>query len=86
MFPGYWRMLDFDYISSVLNRILSFVEENSWSFEAVPLKPTLDDLEDLELREILQHCMDSFGEKICQSQNEGRAQLGKLKFLAVLIL
>ena len=53
---GFWRMLHFDYECQLLTHILSLVEENSWDFRRIPLRETLDTLENLEPRCALKFC------------------------------
>jgi len=47
MFVGCWRVLDFDYLSSVLSSILSAKDEFSWSTQSLSshlLSAALSDL------------------------------------------
>eukprot|EP00057_Strongylocentrotus_purpuratus_P001139 XP_001194603.3 PREDICTED: sister chromatid cohesion protein DCC1 [Strongylocentrotus purpuratus] len=62
LIDGHWRVLDFDYESQVLTHILSLVQENSWSYDEVPLEETLSTLENLEPRPILEHCLKCCGD------------------------
>jgi len=61
-FSGYWRLLDTDYKEKVVVRILTLLEEMDWSYEAVPMKECCDILEELEPRNILEHCLNCYGE------------------------
>ncbi|XP_077991724.1 sister chromatid cohesion protein DCC1-like [Glandiceps talaboti] len=60
---GYWRLLSSDYDISVLVQIIQLIEENSWTSDYIPAKETLDTLENLYPRHILQHCLDCYGER-----------------------
>ncbi|XP_022088282.1 sister chromatid cohesion protein DCC1-like [Acanthaster planci] len=68
---GFWRMLHFDYECQLLSHILSLVEENSWDFHRIPLKETLDTLENLEPRAILEHTLECFGERLPRQDSKG---------------
>ncbi|KAL9980866.1 hypothetical protein ACROYT_G009505 [Oculina patagonica] len=59
---GHWRLLDADYKEHVVVRILTLLEEKDWSYEAVPMKECCDILEELEPRNILEHCLNCYGE------------------------
>jgi len=59
---GHWRLLDTDYKEKVVVRILTLLEEMDWSYEAVPMKECCDILEELEPRNILEHCLNCYGE------------------------
>ncbi|CAH3173248.1 unnamed protein product [Porites lobata] len=59
---GHWRLLDADYKEHVVVRILSLLEEKDWSYEAIPAKECCDILEELEPRNILEHCLNCYGE------------------------
>jgi len=61
---GYWRLLDTDYKEKVVVRILTLLEEMDWNYEAVPMKECCDILEELEPRNILEHCLNCYGEVI----------------------
>ncbi|XP_071509670.1 sister chromatid cohesion protein DCC1-like [Diadema antillarum] len=58
-----WRVLDFDYESQAMTHILSLVQENSWSYDEVPVEETLATLESLEPRCIISHCLKCYGEE-----------------------
>ncbi|KAJ8032967.1 Sister chromatid cohesion protein DCC1 [Holothuria leucospilota] len=72
---GFWRLLDFDYEFEVLSQILSLMEENSWSMDWIPLEETLDTLEELKPRLIVQHVMDCFGEKTSNPESEDESKV-----------
>lgn len=46
--PGYWRALDFDYEMKLLGHVTQLVDSESWSFDKVPLKTSLEELGPLE--------------------------------------
>ena len=48
--PGYWRILETEYCEKVVVAILNLLDENSWSYDRVPIKETCDVLEELEPR------------------------------------
>lgn len=68
---GYWRLLSFDYDSSVLSQIIQLIDENSWTPDYVPVKETLDTLENLYPRNILQHCLDCYGDRKSMETEQG---------------
>ena len=47
---GYWRLLDFDFLTQVLSHILQLAEEEDWLYTGVPVKSCCDVLEELYLR------------------------------------
>ncbi|XP_063968094.1 sister chromatid cohesion protein DCC1-like [Lytechinus pictus] len=71
LIDGHWRVLDFDYESQVLTHILSLVQENSWSYDEVPLEETLSTLENLEPRPILEHCLKCYGDPTRRKNDDG---------------
>ncbi|XP_070556984.1 sister chromatid cohesion protein DCC1-like [Ptychodera flava] len=68
---GYWRLLSNDFDSSVLAQIIQLIDENSWTTDHVPTKETLDTLENLYPRNILQHCLDCYGDKKSMETDSG---------------
>lgn len=48
VFPGYWRMLEFDYEMKLLGHVTQLVDSESWSFNKVPLQTSLEELAPLE--------------------------------------
>lgn len=70
-FEGHWRLLDADYREKVVVRILTLLEEMDWSYEAVPLKECCDILEELEPRNILEHCLNCYGDITSMDTDSG---------------
>uniref|UniRef100_A0A8C5MNC6 Sister chromatid cohesion protein DCC1 n=1 Tax=Leptobrachium leishanense TaxID=445787 RepID=A0A8C5MNC6_9ANUR len=62
---GFWRLLDFDYEMKLLNYVTQLVDSESWSFSRVPLKESLEELRPLEPEEMIEHCLNCYGEKLC---------------------
>ncbi|XP_072045303.1 sister chromatid cohesion protein DCC1-like isoform X2 [Amphiura filiformis] len=60
---SYWRVLEYNYENQVLSHIVNLVEENSWNYKEIPLNETLEVLQSLEPRIILEHCLNCHGEK-----------------------
>ncbi|XP_029447812.1 sister chromatid cohesion protein DCC1 [Rhinatrema bivittatum] len=67
---GYWRILDFDYEMKLLSHIAQLVDSESWSFSKVPLNICLQELETLEPRDMLQHCLQCYGKKCTDEVGE----------------
>ncbi|CAB4032442.1 Sister chromatid cohesion DCC1, partial [Paramuricea clavata] len=61
---GYWRILETEYCEKVVVAILNLMEENSWSYDRVPMKETCDVLEELEPRFVISHCLQCYGEAV----------------------
>lgn len=59
---GYWRLLDFDYLSRIFNFILNLVDSNSWPTDEIPELKLLDILQELEPREIIKQCLYWFAD------------------------
>uniref|UniRef100_UPI00358EC280 sister chromatid cohesion protein DCC1 n=1 Tax=Myxine glutinosa TaxID=7769 RepID=UPI00358EC280 len=62
---GRWRMLSFDYEMRLLGLITQLVDSESWDFRLVPLSTCLEELEPLEPREMIQHCLECYGQRLC---------------------
>lgn len=60
---GYWRMLDFDYEMKLLGHVTQLVDSESWSFSQVPLRVSLEELQPLEPREMIEHCLNCYGRR-----------------------
>ncbi|XP_067832419.1 sister chromatid cohesion protein DCC1 isoform X2 [Heptranchias perlo] len=65
---GYWRILEFDYEMKLLNHVTQLVDSESWSFSKIPLNICLQELELLEPREMIEHCLNCYGKRYT---NEG---------------
>ncbi|XP_067888305.1 sister chromatid cohesion protein DCC1 isoform X2 [Heterodontus francisci] len=65
---GYWRILEFDYEMKLLSHITQLVDSESWSFSKIPLTICLQELELLEPREMIEHCLNCYGKRYT---NEG---------------
>ncbi|KAI0219466.1 Sister chromatid cohesion protein DCC1 [Lamellibrachia satsuma] len=63
LIDGYWRLLDFEFCSKVLESILALKESESWDFDEIPAKACCDLLVDLYPRNVIQHVLDCYGEK-----------------------
>lgn len=72
---GCWRVLDFDYESQVMTHILSLVQENSWSYDEIPVEETLSTLENLEPRSLLEHCLKCYGEETKRTNDDGSEEV-----------
>ncbi|KAL8615987.1 hypothetical protein ACOMHN_014949 [Nucella lapillus] len=57
---GHWRVLDFDYLSTVMTHIIQLSEERDWIQDGVPLQDTLDVLHDLFPGEVITHILRCF--------------------------
>ncbi|XP_043972380.1 sister chromatid cohesion protein DCC1 [Gambusia affinis] len=64
---GYWRVLDFDYEMKLLGHVTQLVDSESWSFNKVPLHSSLEELAPLEPREMIEHCLNCYGERYIES-------------------
>ncbi|KAM6457785.1 sister chromatid cohesion protein DCC1 [Liasis olivaceus] len=60
---GYWRILDFDYEMKLLNHVTQLIYTESWSFGKVPLSICVQELGPLEPKEMIEHILESYGEK-----------------------
>ncbi|XP_043923494.1 sister chromatid cohesion protein DCC1 [Protopterus annectens] len=67
---GYWRIPDFDYEMKLLNHITQLVDSESWSFSKVPLKVCLEELGILEPKEMIEHCLDCYGNRYTDEAGE----------------
>uniref|UniRef100_V9KZV4 Sister chromatid cohesion protein DCC1 n=1 Tax=Callorhinchus milii TaxID=7868 RepID=V9KZV4_CALMI len=67
---GCWRILEFDYEMKLLNHVTQLVDSESWSFSKVPLKDCLQELEALEPREMIEHCLNCYGKRYTDEAEE----------------
>ncbi|KAK3092052.1 hypothetical protein FSP39_024775 [Pinctada imbricata] len=61
---GHWRVLDFDFLSQVLNHIMRLCEENDWLTSGIPLEDCCQTLEELFPRSVLEHVVHCYGDSI----------------------
>ncbi|XP_028417058.1 sister chromatid cohesion protein DCC1-like [Dendronephthya gigantea] len=71
---GYWRILETEYREKVVVAILNLLDENSWSYDRVPMKETCDVLEELEPRFVISHCLKCYGEVVSMETEEGNEE------------
>lgn len=64
---GYWRLLDFDYEMKLLDHVSQLVDSESWSFNKVPLQNCLEELALLEPKEMIEHCLNSYGDRYIEN-------------------
>ncbi|TNN02368.1 hypothetical protein fugu_009855 [Takifugu bimaculatus] len=64
---GYWRILDFDYEMKVLGHLTQLVDSESWSFDQVPLQTCLEELAPLEPKEMIEHCLNCYGQRYSEN-------------------
>lgn len=64
---GYWRVLDFDYEMKLLGHVTQLVDSESWSFNKVPLQTSLEELSPLEPKEMIEHCLNSYGKRYTEN-------------------
>ncbi|XP_078396277.1 sister chromatid cohesion protein DCC1 isoform X2 [Cetorhinus maximus] len=60
---GYWRILEFDYEMKLLSHVTQLVDSESWSFSKIPLTICLQELELLEPRQMIEHCLNCYGKR-----------------------
>jgi len=65
---GYWRILDFEYECRAVSFLLNLIDEQSWSYNTIPLDETLNILGELLPPVILQHIIDQYS-TWCESSN-----------------
>ncbi|XP_017265280.1 sister chromatid cohesion protein DCC1 [Kryptolebias marmoratus] len=64
---GFWRVLDFDYEMKLLGHVTQLVDSESWSFNKVPLRTSLEELAPLEPREMIEHCLSCYGKRFTEN-------------------
>ncbi|CAG00016.1 unnamed protein product, partial [Tetraodon nigroviridis] len=67
---GFWRILDFDYEMKVLGHVTQLVDSESWPFDKVPLQTCLEELAPLEPREMIEHCLNCYGQRYGENGNQ----------------
>lgn len=65
---GYWRILDFEYECRALSFLLNLIDEQSWSYNTIPMDDILNILGELLPPVILQHIIDEYS-TWCVSSN-----------------
>lgn len=68
---GYWRILEFEYECRALSFLLNLIEEQSWSYNTIPMNDTQNILGELLPPVILQHIIDQYS-TWCVSSNLGK--------------
>uniref|UniRef100_H3CW84 Sister chromatid cohesion protein DCC1 n=1 Tax=Tetraodon nigroviridis TaxID=99883 RepID=H3CW84_TETNG len=67
---GFWRILDFDYEMKVLGHVTQLVDSESWPFDKVPLQTCLEELAPLEPREMIEHCLNCYGQRYGENADQ----------------
>ncbi|XP_030074382.1 sister chromatid cohesion protein DCC1 [Microcaecilia unicolor] len=67
---GCWQIVDFDYEMKLLSHVTQLVDSESWSFSKVPLSLCLQELEPLEPRDMIEHCLECYGKKCTDEPGE----------------
>ncbi|KAL3060511.1 hypothetical protein OYC64_014960 [Pagothenia borchgrevinki] len=66
---GYWRMLDFDYEMKLLGHVTQLVDSESWAFNRVPLQTCLEELAPLEPKQMIEHCLNCYGNRYSENDD-----------------
>ncbi|XP_053182521.1 sister chromatid cohesion protein DCC1 [Scomber japonicus] len=64
---GYWRVLDFDYEMKLLGHVTQLVDSESWSFNKVSLQTSLEELAPLEPIDMIEHCLNCYGNRYTEN-------------------
>ncbi|XP_056017772.1 sister chromatid cohesion protein DCC1-like [Ostrea edulis] len=67
---GLWRVLDFDFLTLVLNHIIQLCEENDWLSTGIPLDECCETLQELFPREIITHVIQSYADEMKSGQGD----------------
>ncbi|XP_025111078.1 sister chromatid cohesion protein DCC1-like isoform X1 [Pomacea canaliculata] len=67
-FKGFWRVLDFDHLSTVLSHVIQLSEEGDWINTGIPLAECIEVLQELFPREVIQHVVSCYA--VLQENNE----------------
>lgn len=60
---GYWRILDFQFLSLVLSHIIQLSDENDWIKSGIPYQECMQTLEELFPRAVLDHVLKCYADK-----------------------
>ncbi|ESP05567.1 hypothetical protein LOTGIDRAFT_208569 [Lottia gigantea] len=60
---GYWRLLEFDFLTQVLNHVLQLIDENDWLDSGIPLEECCQTLQDLFPRCVISHVVETYCDK-----------------------
>ncbi|KAL3869842.1 hypothetical protein ACJMK2_042474 [Sinanodonta woodiana] len=66
---GFWRVLDFEFLTQVLNHIIQMCEENDWLSTGIPMEECLNTLQELFPRMVLEHIIKMYADKVLTSSN-----------------
>ncbi|XP_063681104.1 sister chromatid cohesion protein DCC1-like [Bolinopsis microptera] len=67
---GYWRVVEHEYKTSAVSRILTLLEEMNWSWEKVPLIQSCHTLADLQPRFVTELCLRLYGNQVSETEDE----------------
>ncbi|XP_046856885.1 sister chromatid cohesion protein DCC1-like isoform X2 [Xenia sp. Carnegie-2017] len=67
---GNWRIFEAEYRERIVNSIVNLLDENSWSYDRVPIKETCNVLEELYPRFVISHCLQCYGEPLSMETDE----------------
>nr|XP_022319946.1 sister chromatid cohesion protein DCC1-like isoform X2 [Crassostrea virginica] len=61
---GLWRVLDFNFLSQVLNHIIQLCEENEWLSTGIPLEECVETLGQLFPKEVITHIIQCYADEM----------------------
>ncbi|XP_078318948.1 sister chromatid cohesion protein DCC1-like isoform X2 [Crassostrea virginica] len=61
---GLWRVLDFNFLSQVLNHIIQLCEENDWLSTGIPLEECMETLGQLFPKEVITHIIQCYADEM----------------------
>ncbi|XP_061175784.1 sister chromatid cohesion protein DCC1-like [Saccostrea echinata] len=67
---GMWRVLDFDFLTQVLNHIIQLCEENDWLSTGIPLDECCETLQELFPREVITHVIECYADEMKSGQGD----------------
>ncbi|XP_028673494.1 sister chromatid cohesion protein DCC1 [Erpetoichthys calabaricus] len=67
---GYWSILELNYEMKLLSHITQLIDAESWSFCKVPLRICLQELGTLEPQEMIEHCLNCYGDRYIDADGD----------------
>ncbi|KAK6179587.1 hypothetical protein SNE40_011911 [Patella caerulea] len=89
LIDGYWRLLDFDFQTQIINHIMQLCDENDWLNSGIPMEECCQTLEELFPRSVIEHMINCYCDKRMEETNENVYKINEDKvcrFFAELLL
>jgi len=76
---GFWRLIEHDYQTTAMSRLLTLLEEKEWSWEKVPLIEACNTLAELQPQFVTELCARLYGNQVEETEEEVYMKLEESK-------